>query len=82
MPKIVGGVRAAIIADNDELKRYNGGRGRPGIEGAVRLKKELGILSVIWQPPSPCKDVREFKRRGGTKALIDSDINKKVWSRK
>lgn len=74
--------RAVIIADNDGIKKYNAGTGRPGIEGALRLKKELGVASVIWMPPSPCKDVREFKKRGGTASLILNDVSKKVWSKK
>jgi len=74
--------RAVIIADNDTLKKYNGGKGRPGIEGALRLKKDLGVNSVIWMPPSPCKDVREFKNRGGTAAMIYNEIKNKIWSKK
>ena len=74
--------RAVIIADNDSLKNLNGRKARPGIEGAIRLKKALGITSVIWQPPSPCKDVREFVKRGGTRELILSDLRTKVWSKK
>ena len=74
--------KAVIVADNDSLKNLNGRQARPGIEGALRLKKELGVSSCVWQPPSPCKDVREFVKRGGTKQLIESDINKKVWSKK
>lgn len=74
--------QCVIIADNDELKKYAGGMGRPGIEGATRLKADLGMKSVIWQPPSPCKDLREFKKRGGTRELILSDLKNKVWSRK
>ena len=53
----------------------------PGIEGAYKLKKELGVRSVVWMPPSPVKDAREFYRRGGTRQLIESDIKNKVWSR-
>ena len=74
--------KAVIIADNDGIKKYNAGTGRPGIEGALRLKKDLGVNSVIWMPPSPCKDVREFKKRGGTASLIFNEIKNKVWSKK
>ena len=74
--------KAVIIGDNDEMKDFNGRRGRPGIEGAERLKKELNINSVIWIPPTPCKDVRDFVQRGGTKQLVESLIRQKVWTKK
>ena len=70
--------RAVIVADNDEIKATGK---RPGLEGAIKLKKELGLSSVIWMPPSPIKDVREFLNKGGTKQMIESDIKNKVWSK-
>lgn len=74
--------RCVIVADNDSPKNLNGRIGRPGFEGAIRLKAALGVKSCIWQPPSPCKDVREFKKRGGTAEMILSDLKQKVWSNK
>jgi hypothetical protein len=72
--------RVVIVSDNDEIKATGK---RPGLEGAMKLKKELGLASVIWMPPSPCKDVREFVRNNGASARtqIESDINQKVWNK-
>lgn len=79
----VGIFKAVIISDNDELKRTaQGSEFRPGMVGAMKLKSELGISSVIWIPPSPCKDVREFVRLGGTRAMIESSVNNKIWTKK
>lgn len=75
-----GVYRAVIVADNDEMKRLGNHEGRPGIEAALRLKKQLGVKSCIWIPPSPLKDAREFVRKGGTRQMIEADINNKVWS--
>lgn len=75
--------KAVIVADNDELKkRPNGSQWRPGIDGALKLKKELGLASVIWTPPSPIKDLREFVIKGGTAEMILSDVKNKIWTRK
>ena len=68
--------RIVIVADNDETKED--GR-NPGIDGAKKLKRELPIQSVIWIPPSPIKDMREFLQKGGTKQMIESRINQDVW---
>lgn len=54
----------------------------PGIDGAMKLKKEIGVPSVIWMPPSPIKDLREFYKKGGTSKDILSAIKNKIWSRK
>lgn len=73
--------RAVIVADNDGIKF--GGR-RPGLDGAKKLKSELGIPSVIWMPPNPCKDVRELAKKIGyesAKRLIESDLTHKIWTR-
>ena len=76
--KRLGINRAVIVADNDNIKA-NGAR--PGLAGAIKLKKELGLPSVIWMPPSPIKDVREFLNKGGTKQMIENEIKNKVWSK-
>ena len=74
--------KAVIIADNDGLKqRGNGTEFRPGYSGAEMLRKVLGIKSVIWTPPGVIKDVREFKQRGGTAALIMSAIKNRIWTK-
>ena len=67
--------KVVIVADNDSIKNGK----RAGIEGAKKLQKDIGLSSVIWMPPSPIKDVREFVRKGGTRQLIESDINSKTW---
>lgn len=73
--------RVVIVSDNDEMKRLGNRDGRPGIEGAMTLKRFLGLPSVIWLPPSPIKDIREFVQRGGTAEMIQSSIGNKVWTK-
>ena len=34
--------RAVIVVDNDSLKKFGRHEVRPGIQGAMKLKKELG----------------------------------------
>jgi hypothetical protein len=60
--------KAVIVADNDA--KPNGLQ--PGLTGALKLAKEIGIKSAIWTPPT--KDIRDFLNSGGTKAMIDSDL--------
>ena len=80
--KRMGIWQAVIVADNDELKQLGNSEARPGIVGAQKLKRELGIKSVIWVPPSPCKDSRDFVKRGGTAQMILNDVKQKVWTNK
>ena len=54
--------RVVIVADADD----------PGQRGAVRLQASLPVRSVIWTPPT--KDVREFKRAGGTAEMIRGNV--------
>jgi hypothetical protein len=68
-----------IVADNDAMKRLGTREGRPGIEGAQKLAKELKMKHCIWIPPT--KDARDFVKRGGTKTMIESDLKNKVWSK-
>lgn len=77
----MGIYRAVIVADNDEMKQLGPREGYPGIEGAMKLKKELKLSSVIWMPPSPLKDARAFLNKGGTRQMIESEIKSKVWSK-
>jgi hypothetical protein len=81
--KRIGIHRAVIVEDNDEMKKLAKGEGYPGKIGAAKLKKELGINSIVFTTPSPCKDVRELVRKIGTpaKAVIESEIKNRVWSK-
>lgn len=79
--KRLGIYKAVIVSDNDEEKQIGNRIGRPGIEGAMKLKKEIGVPSVIWMPPSPIKDMREFYKKGGTAKTILSAVKNKIWSR-
>lgn len=79
--RVVGICRVVIVADNDKIKQLGNKEGRPGIEGAIRLKKDLKMVSVDWMPPSPIKDVREFVNRGGKANQIQSDIASKIWTK-
>jgi hypothetical protein len=73
--------QAVIVADNDNLK-FGGvcARSRPGLTAAQKLKKQLPVKSVIWVPPPPCKDIRDFVRKGGTKEMIEGMIEGMKWS--
>lgn len=59
--------RAILVSDNDT----------PGIDGAKALAKELQIPCAAMLLPS--KDMREFVRYGGTRAVIESLESKLVW---
>lgn len=59
--------RAILVSDNDT----------PGIDGAKALAKELQIPCAAMLLPS--KDMREFVRYGGTRAVIQSLEEKLVW---
>lgn len=77
--------RVVIVSDNDEEKtRPNGAKWRPGLEGAKKLKKDLGLMSVLWMPPNPLKDPRELLRRigiDGARNIINDSVKSKVWTR-
>lgn len=60
--------RVIIIADNDA----------PGLRGAQNLQDILRVPSIQWSPPA--KDVREFLKAGGTRAMIDSAIKDMIWT--
>jgi len=79
--KRLGVHRAVIVADNDEIKSTGT---RPGFEGAKKLKRELGLMSVLISPPSPIKDVRQLLQRvglGTAKKIIDDLVSQKVWTK-
>lgn len=77
--------RVVVVADNDEEKtRPNGTKWRPGLDGAKRLKKDLGLMSVLWMPPNPIKDCRELLRKVGidaAKYIINDSVRSKTWTR-
>lgn len=79
--KKLGCWEVVIVADNDEMKRLGPREGRPGIEGAVKLREALGMRSKILVPPSPFKDIRQFVRGGGTAASVAFMLNQQVWRR-
>lgn len=74
-----------ILADNDAPKtRPDGSTWRPGPEGAARLAQD--VLSVarsvkVVMPPF-CKDAREWKAAGATKAVVDAVIRAARYVRK
>lgn len=80
--KRLGIFRAAIVADNDPLKQLGTRFGHPGIEYAQKVKRELGLNSIIWQPTGDLKDMRDFLKAGGTRAMIEAQMKDRIWSRK
>lgn len=77
--------RVVVVADNDEEKeRPNGTKWRPGLDGAKRLKKDLGLMSVLWMPPNPIKDSRQLLNKAGVekaKKMINDSLIGKTWNR-
>ena len=59
--------RAVIISDND----------KPGLDGAKKVGAELKLPFAIYVPPA--KDLREFVRLGGTRAMIENTLKGTVW---
>ena len=70
--------KVVIVTDNDEIK--SSGK-RPGLEGALKLRKELGMSAIMWMPPGNVKDIREYLKKGGTQKMILSDLGRKVWGK-
>jgi len=60
--------RVVIISDND----------KPGLDGARKVGGELKLPFAVYVPPA--KDVREFVRLGGTRAMIENTLNNTVWT--
>ena len=60
--------RVVIISDND----------KPGLDGARKVGGELKLPFAVYVPPA--KDVREFVRLGGTRAMIESTLNNTIWN--
>ena len=61
--------RVVLIADND----------KPGLDGAKKVGGELRMPFAVYVPPA--KDLREFVRLGGTRALIENTVKSTVWQR-
>lgn len=60
--------RVVIIADND----------KPGLDGARKVGGELKLPFAIYVPPA--KDIRDFLRLGGTRAMMENTLNNIVWN--
>jgi hypothetical protein len=60
--------RVVLISDND----------KPGLDGARKVGAELRLPFAIYVPPA--KDVREFVRLGGTRAMIENTVRNTVWN--
>jgi hypothetical protein len=60
--------RVVVISDND----------KPGLDGARKVGGELKLPFAIYVPPA--KDVREFVRLGGTRAMIENTLHNTIWN--
>ena len=60
--------RVVVVSDND----------KPGLDGARKVGAELKLPFAIYVPPA--KDLREFVRLGGTRAMIENTLNNTVWN--
>jgi len=60
--------RAVIVSDND----------KPGLDGARKVGGELKLPYAVYVPPA--KDLREFVRLGGTRAMIENTLRNTVWN--
>ena len=59
--------RVVVISDND----------KPVLDGARKVGSELKLPFAVYVPPA--KDVREFVRLGGTRAMIENTLKGIVW---
>jgi hypothetical protein len=59
--------RVVMISDND----------KPGLDGAAKVGAEIGLPFAIYVPPA--KDLREFVRLGGTRAMIENTLKGTIW---
>jgi phage/plasmid primase-like uncharacterized protein len=83
--KRLGVSRIVVCADNDTIKTAPDGRTfRPGQDGAKKLKKELGLMSVIFTTPNPLKDVRQMLQKLGVESARDyitQSVAMKIWTK-
>jgi hypothetical protein len=59
--------RVVMISDND----------KPGLDGARKVGAEIGLPFAVVVPPA--KDLREFVRLGGTRAMIENTLKGTIW---
>jgi hypothetical protein len=59
--------RVVVISDND----------KPGLDGARKVGGELELPFAVYVPPA--KDLREFVRLGGTRAMIENTVKGLIW---
>ena len=59
--------RVVMISDND----------KPGLDGARKVGAEIGLPFAVYVPPA--KDLREFVRLGGTRAMLETTIKSTIW---
>ena len=59
--------RVVMVSDND----------KPGLDGARKVGGELKLPFALYVPPA--KDLREFVRLGGTRAMIENTLKGTVW---
>lgn len=79
MIKTIDCTEVVIISDNDERTKVGNKEIRPGMIGAKLLQSKLvGVVrSTIWIPPT--KDLRSFLKQGGTRQMIESSVQDRVW---
>jgi len=59
--------RVVMISDND----------KPGLDGACKVGAEIGLPFAVYVPPA--KDLREFVRLDGTRAMIENTLKGTIW---
>ena len=59
--------RVVMISDND----------KPGLDGARKVGAEIKLPFAVYVPPA--KDLREFVRLGGTRAMIENTLKGTIW---
>jgi hypothetical protein len=60
--------RVVVVSDND----------KPGLDGARKVGGELKLPFALYVPPA--KDLREFVRLGGTRAMIENTLKSTLWN--
>ena len=74
----LGVQRAVIIADNDfDHVAKDGHKFNPGYDGAQALAGNLGIPTCVMA--LPCKDAREFVKNGGTREMLENQLDNMLW---
>ncbi len=70
--------RAVIIADNDQDQEAKDGRKfNPGYDGAQSLARNLMVPCCVMA--LPCKDAREFVSNGGTREMLENQLDNMLW---